>query len=111
MFPLRISGDETAGLKESGQKTSTKTALSSLKEVGVYKHHEDERTLCRRLPSTLGPSPGEKVDAADRDHTPSDYASGWCRGKVLRADCGLIGSESLVVGEGGYNVLRVERVG
>jgi hypothetical protein len=76
MFPLQNSGDERAGLNESGQKTSTKTALSSLKEEGVYRHREDERTLCRRLPSTLGPSPGEKVDAADQDHTRSDYAFG-----------------------------------
>jgi hypothetical protein len=31
---------------------------------------------------TLGPSLGEKVDAADRDHT-SDKAFGWCRGSGL----------------------------
>lgn len=65
MFPLRISWDEKAGLNESGQKTSTKTALSSPKGGKLYRHREDERTMCRRLPSTLRRSPGEKVDAAD----------------------------------------------
>lgn len=35
MLPLHDSWDERAGLKESGQKTSTKTALSSLEEGGV----------------------------------------------------------------------------
>ena len=69
MFPLRISWDEKAGLNESGQKTSTKTALSSLKEGKLYRHHEDEMTMCRRLPSTRRHGLGEKVDAADRDHT------------------------------------------